>query len=109
MNIILPLILLVIANLVLYWIFFGKARFERKLHSQIVAAQAAGKKISSEEERQILQMTGSKISNIFGNNDQRFSNDKLVISKKEKNPKAKIKSVKKPSEKSTKKSGVNKK
>ena len=31
----LPLILIVIANLVLYWVFFGKKKFEQKLTKEV--------------------------------------------------------------------------
>ena len=38
MNVILPLFLLLIANLVIYWIFFGKAKFEKKIARKIQSA-----------------------------------------------------------------------
>ena len=42
MNLFLPLILLVIANLVLYWIFFGKRKFESQMMPDSTVAGAFG-------------------------------------------------------------------
>ena len=81
MNVILPLILLIIANLVLYWIFFGKARFDKKIHLQIQTAKANGREISAAEQKEIKQMTTGKIDGIFGNEDPKFTKDKLVLVK----------------------------
>ncbi len=39
MNVLLPLFLLLIANLALYWIFFGKAKFDRKIQEQLLAKE----------------------------------------------------------------------
>ncbi len=82
MNILLPLFLLIVANLVLYWIFFGKSKFEEKIQAQIEAKELEGKKISSNEHNDILNLTNRKLEGIFGNDDARFSKDKLVISEK---------------------------
>ncbi|MBT4446650.1 hypothetical protein HOA92_06800 [archaeon] len=35
MNLLLPLILLIIANFVLYWVFFGKKNFDKKMQKSI--------------------------------------------------------------------------
>ena len=44
MNVLLPLFLLLISNLALYWVFFGKRRFERKIQEQLFAAEKAKEK-----------------------------------------------------------------
>ena len=35
MNIALPVILIIIANLIIYWLFFGKKKFEDKLEKEV--------------------------------------------------------------------------
>lgn len=96
MNVLLPVILIIIANLVLYWIFFGNKKFEKKLEQSIQEKKAKGHQITLDEQQEIMQMTGSKVAGIFGNMGGKFSKDKLIIEKKQKTTKkSKNKKVKK--------------
>lgn len=89
MNILLPLVLIGIANLVLYWIFFGKARFEKKLEQEILVAKAAGKEINDKDHQEIMQLTGKNVACVFGSQNQCFSKDQLIVVKESKSPKKK--------------------
>lgn len=73
MNIVLPLILLIIANLVLYWIFFGKTKHDKLMQNE------------------------TKMSGIFGSEVAPFNKDQLIVpdSKKNKSNMKKVNKVNK--------------
>ena len=58
MNALLPLFLLLTANLALYWVFFGKAKFDQKMHEQLLAAN--NQEESQEHDAKILEKENQK-------------------------------------------------